>query len=61
MSIRDLNKYLKITDLVTNEIEVIHDYYKLNDYDLRTKYLFCFINKYIENEIPFKIDVGYKN
>lgn len=55
MSIKNFNKSIIITRLDTGDKEVIHDYFKL-DKDIKDRYLLCFINSYIENDIPFTLD-----
>lgn len=57
---RDFN--LLITNLLTNEIEIIHNYsdfvYGVND-DVCAYILFFYLKKYLDNQIPFKVEFNY--
>lgn len=61
---RDYN--LLITNMITNDIEIIHDFSKYvygvgkEDYIIGAM-LYCNLHDYIDKQIPFKLEFDYKS
>lgn len=54
---------LWITNLITSEVEVVHnfdDVIYFNDSELTGRYLFIFLKPYLDNQTPIKLELVVK-
>lgn len=59
---RDYN--LMITNCFTNDIDYLHDFSDcvyLNDNNMSAMLLYTKVKRYIDNQIPFKVEFNYKS
>lgn len=54
---------LLVTNLVTNEIDIIRDFskYAYDDRETSRFVLFNHLESYINNQVPFKVEFNYKS